>query len=104
MNALLFTLDKDRNPVHVMDIAEWVEWMNTHSRTVNHSTLADGSTVSTVFLGINHSFLANPPILFETLSFGPPPMLKSKVRRRYATWAEAERGHREIVNRLWRVE
>lgn len=104
MNALLFTLDKERNPVPSTDIVEWMEWMNTHDRTVNYSTLSDGSTVSTVFLGINHSFMNSPPVLFETMSFGPPPKLKAKVRRRYATWVEAERGHKDILNKLWRVE
>jgi hypothetical protein len=50
-----------------------------------------GIAVSTVFLGINHNFGDGPPILFETMIFDG----KSSDRQwRYATWEEAERGHK----------
>jgi hypothetical protein len=51
--------------------------------------------VSTVFLGLDHNFsMVGPPLLFETMVFGGP--LNGECRR-YATWVEAEAGHREVV-------
>lgn len=51
--------------------------------------------VSTVFIGINVGTQNRD--VFETKVFGGP--YDQKVQR-YATWAEAERGHQVTVNRL----
>lgn len=50
--------------------------------------------ISTVFLGLDHSFgMGDTPILFETMIFG----LKDEYCERYSTWDEAEAGHRVAV-------
>jgi hypothetical protein len=49
-----------------------------------------GITVSTVFLGIDHGFGGDRPVLFETMIFGGP---YNDHQVRYCTWAEAEHGH-----------
>lgn len=55
--------------------------------------------VSTVFLTVDHGFSDDgPPIVFESLVFGMPenhPL--HDYMRRYATAAEARRGHADIV-------
>jgi hypothetical protein len=53
--------------------------------------------VSTVWLGLNHSYAPDgPPIIFETMVF-PRWDFADLFSRRYATEAEALAGHREAV-------
>lgn len=57
--------------------------------------------VSTVFLGLDHSFLGQgPPLLFETMIFGGD---REGEMMRYSTWAEAELGHMEVVESLEKI-
>ena len=56
-------------------------------------------TVSTVFLGIDHSMVRpmdqeHEPILFETMIFGGE---HHNYQQRYVTWDEAKAGHLEAV-------
>jgi hypothetical protein len=61
------------------------------------STRVAGHRVSTVFLGIDHNFSRiGPPILFETMVFAGAAMADWSMRR-YATYEEAEAGHRDMV-------
>jgi hypothetical protein len=48
--------------------------------------------VSTVFLGLDHSFGEGPPQLFETMIFGGE---HDEYQERYSTWDEAEAGHKK---------
>lgn len=51
--------------------------------------------VSTVFLGLDHSFTeGGPPVLFETLVFGGE---HDEEMSRYTTWEDAEQGHMETI-------
>jgi hypothetical protein len=59
-----------REPVLVEDLMTWAKWFNKASRRVA-LTDTDNGQVSTVFLGIDHSFSEDgPPVLFETMVFG----------------------------------
>ena len=79
------------------DFADWALWFETSNRRVAF-TQARYVSISTVFLGTDQSLLpGDPPVLFETKVFGGA--LDGDVRR-YGTWDEAERGHREIVARI----
>jgi hypothetical protein len=51
--------------------------------------------VSTVFMGLDHSFGGGEPVLFETMVFGGP--TDQEYQWRYRTFDEAERGHRAAV-------
>jgi hypothetical protein len=53
-------------------------------------------TVSTVWLGIDHSFGDGPPLLFETMVFGGGES-QDQTQWRWGTEAEARAGHAEIV-------
>lgn len=50
--------------------------------------------VSTVFLGIDHSFGDGPPLIFETMIFGGP---HDQHQTRCSTYGEAERQHQEAL-------
>lgn len=88
--------------IRCMSVEAWSRWMSSHrqERIVARDRLCDPDyqdvTVSTVFLGVdaNHG-LGQSPILFETMFFGGE--LNHEVFARYATWEEAEAGHRRAV-------
>lgn len=77
---------------------------NMEARTVQKTVLVAPETdeeveISTVFLCLDHSHSdLGPPIVFETMVFGG---LLHDSQERYATWDEAETGHREMVTRVW---
>lgn len=54
-------------------------------------------TVSTVFLGLDHSFGGKVPLVFETMVFEGP--LDGQMDR-YSTWDQAETGHRKMVEKV----
>ena len=80
------------NPVPCDDMLQWGLWFQTADRRVAQDQLPDGVIVSTVFLGLDHRFVGDgPPLLFETMIFGGQ---HDGYQDRYATWTEAECGHR----------
>lgn len=93
-----YWLLKGKTPVPASS-KEWAQWFdkNYSSRRIN-KTLLGNIVISTVFLGLNHRFSGDgPPILFETLVFGGE---FDQSMERYCTWAEAETGHQEMVNKI----
>lgn len=94
-----YILDATGQPVPEPDLMKWALWMETHERHVAETTIG-ASRVSTVFLGLDHSFsclgpeMERIPILFETMVFGGP---LDEYQERYATRAEAEAGHAAAV-------
>jgi hypothetical protein len=60
----------------------------------------NGILVSTVWLGIDHAFGAGPPVIFETMVFGPHGMSDELDQVRYCTEAEARAGHDVVVARV----
>lgn len=81
------------------DLLEWGEWFESSGdQRIVARTEIGGVRVSTVFLGLDHNFRREgPPILFETLVFGGP---LDQEQERYATYEEAEAGHRRMVRRV----
>jgi hypothetical protein len=53
-----------------------------------------GADVSTVFLGLDHSFGHGPPLLFETMIFGGE---RDQYQERYSTLQDAMDGHDRAV-------
>lgn len=72
-----------------------VDWSDD-ARRVAFTTLPGGVEVSTVHLGIDHSFGHGPPLIFETMIFGGT---LDQDTQRYPTEAEAKAGHAEMVER-----
>lgn len=82
-------------------LSEWAEFMNTTDKEPYYRHVARDyffiedapyCDISTVFLGIDHSFSANPttPILFESMIFGGE---LGESQERYPTWDQAAFGH-----------
>jgi len=85
---------ENNKPVKCEDFLEWAQWRRTADRRVANTDIGDVS-VSTVFLGIDHSWGDNQPVLYETLIFGG---LHDGKMMRYRTLAEAQAGHNAFVD------
>lgn len=87
-----------KTPVECSDTLEWSKTYKGDSRFVAVTMISDPVSdirVSTVFLGLDHSFTAGgPPIVFETMVFNGP---MDGEMDRYSTWDDAEEGHRNMV-------
>jgi len=96
INRPQFFLLDGKTPVACSDVLEWAAAFDISNRRVALDDI-DGIEISTVFLGLDHNYqLQGPPILFETMVFDDSEHGGSM--RRYATWDEAETGHRWVVN------
>lgn len=82
-----------------MTLREWsaYEKRTPEYRRVAETTLADGTWVSTVWLGLNHQHGDGPPLIFETMVFPSKDDMGDLDCDRYATLAEAEAGHAAMV-------
>lgn len=86
--------DRDGKPLEFM---EWAIKMNdAEYKRVARTELGD-VLVSTVWLGLNHSWDDGPPLIFETMIFGGP---HDDWMDRYSTEAEALAGHERVVAAL----
>ena len=92
----MYVLD-GKVPVRCDDTTTWGKtYANNTKRRVARDELGDVS-VSTMFLGLDHSFGDGPPQLFETMVFGGP--LDGEMER-CSTWSEAELQHMEMCMRV----
>lgn len=99
-----YILDDQNNPVLVPDALDWARWFaaNRERKRVGLTQVTPDIRVSTVFLGIDHRcFGDGPPLIFESMTFGPIPELMD----RSSTWGEAVAGHEAMVDEVkrWRV-
>jgi hypothetical protein len=85
-----------------IDRDEWIRLFEANdSRRVAQDTLADGTRISTVLLGLDHSFGHGPPLIFETMVF-PNRSYDEQDANRYTTLADAVAGHDSMVEK-WRA-
>lgn len=68
-----------------------------NSRKVRKDRATRHAFVSTVFLGLDHSWGYGQPVLFETLVFGGP---LNNLMDRYCTFDEAVAGHEAMLKRV----
>ena len=78
----------------IEDFDEWSRQL-VQNRVVARTQLIDGSTVSTLFLGVGFPGV-DKPMLFETALVTED---STEVVARYATWGEAEAGHMDWLDR-----
>jgi len=78
-----------------VELLEWAKWFETTDRHVGNDTI-NGYRISTVFLGLDHNFGVGAPLLFETMVFGDD---DEEDMERYATYEEAEEGHKRFVEK-----
>lgn len=92
--------DRDGNPLP----DDWYD-KKKHGRKYNWGTekrvartVVGDITVSTVWLGLDHSFMPGEgPVIFETMTFGVP---YDNEMARYSTEEDAMRGHLAVLDRL----
>lgn len=78
------------------DLMTWAKMMeDTSSRRVSRTEINDKVNVSTVFLGLDHSFGSGPRLFFETMIFGGE---HDQYQERFETWDQAEAGHKVAVS------
>lgn len=82
--------------VKQVDQKGWENWWPTSDRMVARDTIGE-SSVSTVFLGVDHGVGLDEPLLFETLVFGGP--LKDSMTR-CSTYEEALVLHKVMCDRV----
>lgn len=78
-----------KEPKQIDDVLEWATQFETQNKIVEQTDIGD-VLISTVFLGVDHSYFGSTPILFETMIFGGN---NNDYQDRYSTWDEAVIGH-----------
>lgn len=96
----LWVLDWDHTARRPVSLEEGALFKADHSKSVVQKTEVGEIEVSTVFLGIDHSFMSNKLVIFETALFGSKLLHGVRIMRRYSNWVEALAGHWEIVQEL----
>lgn len=81
----------------VPDMETWAKQFNGMANRRVAKDAANGVTVSTVFLGVDHQFGGGRPLLFETMIFGGE---FDQECERYSTAAEARIGHKQWCDKL----
>jgi hypothetical protein len=87
--------DMEGNPI---DTRQWAVLFESDDRIIARTELPGGCQVSTVWLGLDHSFGTGPPLIFESMVFGPDSSADLDMMR-YTTREEAEAGHSVLVTR-----
>lgn len=88
--------DMQGNPI---DMQEWVVLFGKKERIIKQETLPNGKFVSTVYLGLDHSFGMGGPLIFETMVFPNKGSWNDIDMERYATLEEAKEGHKRMVEK-----
>ena len=97
MTMGLFILDDKGEPKEVHSSKEWGFWFGEADRVVALDIIKKITkkvTISTVFLGLDHSFGSGPPVLWETMIFGGK---HDGYQNRYTSREAALLGHQEAV-------
>jgi hypothetical protein len=97
-----YILDENKNPVVEPDLLKWGTWMAAISKRRVAFDKIDGAEVSTVFLGLDDSFGAGPPVLWETMVFGGE--LHHEQDRCSGGWKDAEAMHARMVDKVNKYE
>ena len=89
---------EDKQPVPCPDLLTWGRWFGDADRQVARKE-QDGVVVSTVFLGLDHSYGGGPPLLFETIVFNSDG--EDQDCERCSTWEEAEAQHAAMCEKTF---
>ena len=81
------------------NLLEWAKALENTNRIVKQTELPNGKYISTVFLGIDHAFGQEKPLLFETMVFPKKGDWAELETERYSTIFEAELGHDVMVQK-----
>ena len=81
------------------DVLEWAKDFEESDRQVASTCLLNRVWISTVWMGLDHSFGSGPPLIFESMAFFGS--ARDRDCDRYSTEEEALAGHERMVPR-WR--
>ena len=85
---------EDGKPVAIDDVLKWGAWFEEDdNRRVAEDEVGE-ARISTVFLGLDHSFGSGPPVLWETMIFGGE---HDEYQERYTSRIDAENGHLRAI-------
>lgn len=94
-----YFLDNHKEIVGTDDIKKWGQFFEKNNLRRVAKTQIGESFISTVFLGLGHSFVdGGDPVLWETLVFGGP--LNDKMDRCSGKWADAVAMHKRMVKKV----
>ena len=90
-----YILDEENKPVKssISIAGEWLD-KNLKRKAVKQEYIGD-VYVSTVFLGLDHSFKSDKPVLWETMIFGGD---HDQYQERYTSYEDAFEGHQKALN------
>ena len=104
-----YVLDANHQVVPADDLITWAQFFEKDDARRVAKTQINGLSVSTVFLGLDHSWGGDKPLFFETMIFrdednAPPEIYFERIQdwahdyqTRYTTWDEAVEGHETVV-------
>ena len=92
-----YILDKENKPVKstIIQHSEWIE-ANPEKKVVKQENIGD-IFVSTVFLGLDHAWNSDVPVLWETMIFGGE---YDQYQDRYTSVEDALKGHKKALELL----
>jgi hypothetical protein len=90
-----YILDENNQPVksNITDCGKWLQ-KNPERKAVKQEHIGD-VFISTVFLGLDHSFQSDIPMLWETMIFGGE---HDQYQDRYTSYEDALEGHQTALN------
>jgi len=90
-----YILDENNKPIKstIVDCGNWLD-ENPERKAVKQEHI-DDVFVSTVFLGLDHAWDSDTPILWETMIFGGE---HDQYQDRYASYEDALEGHKTALN------
>lgn len=88
-----YVINADNTVVKMDDLVEWSARFERDERRIARTYMPDGRIVSTVFLGLDHSFGSGPPLLFETMVFPSQKDFCEEWVQRCSTYQQALKQH-----------
>ena len=91
-----YILDENNKPVRSASVIEAAEWLdkNPERKAVKQENIGD-IFISTVFLGLDHAWDSDIPVLWETMIFGGE---HDQYQERYTSYEDALEGHQIALN------
>ena len=90
-----YILDKNNKPIRstIVDCGKWLK-NNPERKAVKQEYVGD-VRISTVFLGLDHAWESDIPVLWETMIFGGE---HDQYMDRYTSYEDALEGHQTALN------
>jgi hypothetical protein len=89
--------DRKTDKVYPADVLTAGKSFGEDDRRLAYDVLPDGKVVSTVFLGLDHSYREGPPVLWETMVFSREGNYDDLHMERYTSKKDALEGHARAV-------